>query len=45
MTAEMSAVPAEIHAGLRRTPSMTKSTTIGTAATIADNPMLPAIGS
>ena len=45
MSADASAVDADIHAGLRRTPSITNSTTIGIAAAMADTPRLPAIGS
>ncbi len=40
-----SAVSAAIHAGLRRTPNMTKSTAIGIEATSADSARLPPTGS
>ena len=40
-----SAVSAAIHAGLRRTPSMKNSTSIGIAATSADSARLPPTGS
>jgi hypothetical protein len=43
--AEISATTADIQAGLRRTPSMIKRTTIGMAATTADPPRLPLNGS
>lgn len=42
--ATASAASAAIHAGLRRTPNMTKSTTIGIAATSADKVRLPPTG-
>ena len=43
--ADTNALIADTHAGFRSTPSMTKSTTIGIAATTADTPRLPAMGS
>jgi hypothetical protein len=43
-SAETSAVPADIQAALRNTPSMTNSTTMGMAATGVENARLPPMG-
>ena len=44
-SADPSAAEADIQAGFRSAPSIANSTKIGIAATSADTPRLPAIGS